>query len=765
MEDMFYEENIQEEEEGFDVGKYIHILLKRKWIITGIFLIITIPWVLYLKKLPPSYEAFCDIEFRSLENEQANVISESRIIKLRSRTFAENVVAKLGLTLRIDAKEEGLDRHQLFSKFTTTKSPRTGDYVLRQKDGSSFTIHWKYDGGEKLITSGIISDAKGSLQSTDAGFNFQINPNLSDKNEEIHFNIAIFKYAVQAFRQRTNVGFRGPNILRLSMSDRDPVLVAQMVNQLAQIYVDESKSLKRASVEERKKIIIDQLSIAEAELDEIEQQLKDFKSRHVVSLDAETENRSRELSEAESELVSLNAQLGDLDEVMGKLGSSLDKEQVKYVYRQLAELPTFTTNYKMNAMKNQLIDLEAEYGSIITEKHPRAVELRGAIADLQNQIEQEAKSHRGELRGRIQSTQSRISSIRYNLKQKLPEDQAQLMALERERRSREDIYRELKTKSQTAAIQEAVDTESVDILDPAIVPDYPVNRDKKKKAVMGAFFAFALGLGVAFGLEFLDKSIKTVDDVKRYLKLQVLGTIPNIDFQDIGDYQDSEKLKQIDQQLVTYDYSPTPIGEAYRSLRTNLVFSKSAGRIQSFVITSTSPGDGKSFTAANLAISMAQHKSNTILIDADLRRGVLHNTFGVPKEPGFTNYLTGMSTFAHIINETLIPNLFIISCGSLLPNPSELLGSPQMKRFLDEAKRKFDYIIFDSPPLTAATDAIVIGTQVDAVVDVVRSGVTNRNTARQKLELFKNVPARVIGVILNGTTSEFGHDGYSYYHY
>ncbi|MDZ7264742.1 MAG: CpsD/CapB family tyrosine-protein kinase, partial [candidate division KSB1 bacterium] len=223
--------------------------------------------------------------------------------------------------------------------------------------------------------------------------------------------------------------------------------------------------------------------------------------------------------------------------------------------------------------------------------------------------------------------------------------------------------------------------------------------------------------------------------------------------------------KQIDQQLVTYDYSPTPVGEAYRSLRTNLVFSKSTGRIQSFVITSTAPGDGKSFTAANVAISMAQHKSNTLLIDADLRRGVLHNTFGIPKEPGFTNYLTGMISFQHIINETLIPNLSMISCGSLLPNPSELLGSHQMKRFLDEAKRKFDIIIFDSPPLNAATDAIVIGTQVDAVVLVIRSGVTDRNIAKQKLEMFRNVPARLIGVILNGTTAEFGHDGYSYYHY
>ncbi|MCH8981549.1 CpsD/CapB family tyrosine-protein kinase [candidate division KSB1 bacterium] len=244
-----------------------------------------------------------------------------------------------------------------------------------------------------------------------------------------------------------------------------------------------------------------------------------------------------------------------------------------------------------------------------------------------------------------------------------------------------------------------------------------------------------------------------------------MGTIPLLDFSDVFDFQDSEKLKQIDQQLVTHDYSPTPIAEAYRSLRTNLLFSKDHGKIQSLVATSTEPGDGKSFTTANLAITFAQLKTNTLLIDGDLRRGVLHNTFGLPKEPGFSNYLTRMVPLQNILYETHIPNLTLITCGSLIPNPSELLGSQQMRKFLDEARRKYELIIFDSPPLNAATDAVVIGTQVDSAVMVIRAGKTNREFANQKLELFSNVPAKVLGVILNGTTSDMAHPGYSYYHY
>jgi tyrosine-protein kinase Etk/Wzc len=302
-------------------------------------------------------------------------------------------------------------------------------------------------------------------------------------------------------------------------------------------------------------------------------------------------------------------------------------------------------------------------------------------------------------------------------------------------------------------------------LDPALEPQFPINRNKAAKAASGAAVGFLLGLGVVLAMEAMDRSIKTVDDVKSSVKLNVLGAIPQISFGDYFDFQDQEKAKLVDQQLVTHDFAPTPIGEAYRSLRTNILFSKSAGRIQTFVITSTAPADGKSFTAANLSICMAQQKSNTLLVDTDMRRGVLHNTFGVPKEPGFSNYLMGSILTAETLHETHIPNLSVISCGSLIPNPSELLGSVQLRRFLDEMRRRFDLIIFDTPPLNAATDAVVLGTQVDGVVVVVRSGKTNKEVARQKMELFKNVHAKIIGVILNGTTVDLAHEGYSYYHY
>ena len=768
--DIYYESELGDESLNIDLKKYFQVLWKRKWIIVAITLIISIPWAYYLKKQPPIYEASCRIRFRNLASGSEYVIDDSRIIELTSRSFAERVVAQLGLTLQME-NSDLIARQELFEEFSTTLSPNQGRYVFRWSDDGTFTIHQIKEDQEFLVYQGNVIDAVSSKIETSYGFSFRLGANISSLSREIYFRINKLRSTVKSFQANTTVRTTGGGgILLLTMTDTNPVMVAKKVNRLAEIYVNESKLIKQNSIENYRRTIEEQLQYSESELYKTDEKLKQFKSRHKVSLGAETKEVVSDLDRTEAELEKYVKDRDDLQELLAKVEGFQGgggEDELKYIYQQITELQTFTYNPKMGILRKRLEDLRNSYNSVVTtftESHEDAMKLAAQIEEVQNSIKIEAKSHLADIRAKISELQAEKATLEYKLR-RLPEEQYQLTELERELSAKEKIHQELMAKSQLAQLTNAVETEYVDILDPAIIPDQPMVRDKKKKAIMGGMFALMLGIGVALLLEFFDKAIKTVDDVKRYLKLQVLGTIPNIDFDEIHDYQDSEKIKQIDQQLVTYDYSPTPIGEAYRSLRTNLVYSKNMGRIQSLVITSAAPGDGKSFTSANIAISMAQHKSNTLLIDADLRRGVLHNTFGVPKEPGLTNYLTGMVNFQHVLNETLIPNLSLISCGSLLPNPSELLGSHQMQRFLDEARRKFDIIIFDSPPLNAATDAIVIGTQVDALVLVIRSGVTDRDVAKQKLELFRNVPVRILGVVLNGTSAEFGHEGYSYYHY
>ena len=769
--DLFIEDD-STEEQGIDIKRYLKVFLKWKWLILGIILVVSIPWLIYLKGLPPTYEASCQIRFRNLEREGAPMITDSRITELKSRTFAEKVVAQLGLCLSLETDDESVHRRKLFEEFSTTREPESGDYVFRWQDDGIYKIFRMVENREILIDEGALLQAQFAPRKTNAGFTFRLTSDFTNIPHEIHFKIHQFRRSVESFRNRTEIAVWGGTILRIAMTDHDPVLAAEMVNRLASVYVQESRSLKKSSDDKKKEIIKERLDHAKVEFDQAAEELKMFRSTHYVSLETETKGQMDEKSRIENDIRRFENDRDALKTLLEKInhdGSDGDSHKdLKYVYFQLSSLSTFDNNQKIGVLKQELTDLYQQYDAALkqyTERHEKVVEIGQKIVQSQSKLKHETEVHLNNLNQKINQFSNRLASLQYKLTQQLPTEELRLKELEDTYKAKLDLYNQFYSQYQLAEVQDVAETEAVDILDPALVPEFPVNRDKKKKAAMGVLFSIALGFGVAFAISFFDKSIKTADDVKKFLKLDVIGSIPNIQFKDISDFQDSEKIKLIDQQLVTYDYSPTPVGEAYRSLRTNLVFSKSNGRIQSFVITSTAPGDGKSFTAANIAISMAQHKSNTLLIDADLRRGVLHNTFGIPKEPGLTNYLTSMGSFQHIIHETLIPNLSMISCGSLLPNPSELLGSHQMQRFLDEAKRKFDIIIFDSPPLNAATDAIVIGTQVDAVVLVIRSGITDRNVAKQKLEMFRNVPARLLGVVLNGTSEEFGHDGYSYYHY
>lgn len=775
MDSYFLDENGSLEEEKLDLSRYTKALTKRWWLVLVIAVAITIPWLIYLQNQPPIYEAETLIRFKSFAASDPALL-ESRITELKSRSFAEKVVAQLGLTMNLEDEKNELRRSDIFEKFSTTKNPVKGDYILRVSNDQGYALYKINPGAaEQLVKQGSIDEIRAE-GCTVNGFFFKLTAADLQLPMDVPFGITTFRNAVKTFQDRINVNVsRSGNYMSLSLTDTDPVLVAEMTNRLAQIFVDESASMKKESVKSKSKILKESLEVIKEKLDASDRALKDFKERYGLNLDTDQKNQVYELSELERQKNNLMAARTTLKDLLSELeqerraanGSDPNDTKARYIMNQIANLSVFDDNATMLVYRPQLEDLEERWKSIsssLSSNNIKAKEILQQIKQLHVQIESVALQEITSLESDLAAVNQEANGLNFKLKQ-LPSQQQQLGELTRANKVLERQYLDLLAKNSEAALDEAVETEDIEILDPALEPEFPTNRDKKQKAAFGGVLGLIMGIGVTLVIEFFDKSIKTVDEVKKYLKLKVLGTIPQIDFSDVFDFQDSEKIKQIDQQLVTHDYAPSPIGEAYRSLRTNLLFSKENGRIQSLVITSNEPGDGKSFTAANLAITFAQLKSNTILIDTDLRRGVLHNTFGLPKEPGFSNYLTNMVPLQSILHETHIPNLTLISCGSMIPNPSELLGSHQMQRFIDEVRRKYDLIIFDSPPLNAATDAVVIGTQVDGTVIVIRAAKTNRDLARQKLELFSNVPARVLGIILNGTTADMAHPGYSYYHY
>ena len=757
---------------SFDMGRILRALLTYKWLIIISTLVIFSFFYYRAKNQVPMYSTQAKIWMKTVDGQAASVPKE-HVYELSSRKFSERVAAKFGLAFQLTGNYNQLATKDVFIECSTSNNPIPGEYQLNLLEDGSFILDHSISGVYTPIDSGHVFEILDTSKNIH-GFTFKLNPKVNNPPVTIPFRIRTIESATNFLRYSVRINYsRGRDVMGISLAGTDPVKLANMVNYLSQIFVEETRAMRRRDSDVRVSVLEERVKIAERRYKESNDEFRKFQKRYPYvnensiginnELTRDIENKLEAFPEKRSRLESMLEQLGT------DFGAQQREERGRFIIHQIATYDELATNIPLQITLKRLNDLTNQWNSTVvaagyTEEHPQYQSLDKEIKEAYETIYTAALTYLNEKSSEEEALKERLYVMR-NQSRSNTTLSDEFAELKRQMESDKQLHMSLLQDVEKMKFNQSVETLDIGILDEAPVPSMPTNMSKKIMIVLGGLLGFAFGSAIAITMELLDRRVKTPDDVKRYLKMQLLGTIPKVDFKDHKEYDDSERARHIDKLLVTYDYSPTPIGESYRSLRTNLLYSKRTGKINSICITSIAPDEGKSFTAANLAIIFAQQKSNTLLVDGDLRRGVLHNTFGCSKEPGLTNYLSGVSSISDILNETHIPNLTMVSCGALIPNPSELLGSLQMRRFLEEGRRRFDLIIIDSPPLSAATDAIVIGTQVDAVPIVLRAFKTNRANAKERLEMIRNVPVNIIGAILNGATSLKTKEAYSYYHY
>ena len=335
----------------------------------------------------------------------------------------------------------------------------------------------------------------------------------------------------------------------------------------------------------------------------------------------------------------------------------------------------------------------------------------------------------------------------------------------------QNTYILLTQKLEETKIAEAGQRETIRVVDPAIEPEYPISPRKRLNLLLGAIVGLGLGIGLTFLMEFFDDSIKNPDELER-MGFPILAIIPEISSDEIPKQKVSVngnnevvEGQAIESRLITHFDPKSPISEAYRTLRTNIQFQNLRNSETTLLVTSSAPKEGKSTTLANLAITMAQMGSRTLLVDTDLRRPVIHSIFNLKKDKGITNFLMGKLKFEDVIKTTIVDNLYVVTSGPLPPNPSELLASDEMDAFIQLAKDNFDIVLFDSPPVIAVTDAAILSTKIDGVVLVIRAHQTQKNAVKRAKTLMDNVNARIIGCLLNSVNIERAYGSYYYYYY
>jgi polysaccharide biosynthesis transport protein len=323
--------------------------------------------------------------------------------------------------------------------------------------------------------------------------------------------------------------------------------------------------------------------------------------------------------------------------------------------------------------------------------------------------------------------------------------------LEREAASNRQIFDSLMQRTKETGISGELKTNNIRIVDPAETPRGASNIVTRSNLLLGLLGGAGLGIGLAFLFEYLDNRIKNPQEIPQHLRMPFLAMIPAL-FD-----------KSLPTPLITAG-APANFVESFRGLRTNLLFSSAEGQGgRTIVVTSTAPGEGKTAVATNLSISLAQAGTRVLLVDADMRKPRVHTVFQQPQQPGLSNVLVGDAKATDAVRKTNVPGLWVLTSGICPPNPAELLGSRRFKDLGASLSQHFDWIIVDTPPVMAVTDASVIAHGATGVLFVVGSQLTDRHAARRAVEQLRYARATLVGGVLNRVDLE--HHPYYYSQY
>ncbi len=548
-----------------------------------------------------------------------------------------------------------------------------------------------------------------------------------------------------------------------------------------------------------------QISKKAEELKLAEDDLKDYmESEGVASLDAETTKLVEQSAEAESMLESaeielngaqekkrsITAQLEDRQSSLGEDLSGISTPYIISLQNQLGKAVAERTKF-MIAVESTQDASRISYDGRIKGYDDKIAALRGKLNDEAKKLKtsgmvtdafamsQELITTLMQTDTEIKSLTAKITTLREIVRDyegdmdRLPAKTLELARLQRRQKVQEETYIMMLSKLEETKITQAGKSGNVNVLDEAIEPIVPIKPNKKLNMMLGVLIGLGLGLGIVFVKEYFDNTIKTVDEVEK-MGFNLLGTIPVIE-EDVVDKKRKRKWETLEEEgqhiesrLVTHFDPKSPISESYRTLRTNLAFTRVDNKMKAILITSAGPKEGKSTTVSNLAITLAQLGSKVVLVDSDLRRPVIHAIFGMEKEDGLTDYIMGNIPYEKTLKKSLLDNLLIVTSGTLPPNPSELLGSQVMEEFIEKLKAEFDIILFDSPPVIAVTDAAILCSKIDGAFIVVSAGSTNRDAILRAKQLLENVHTQILGAVLNSVdiSGAYGsYDYYNYYHY
>ncbi|HKK07364.1 MAG TPA: polysaccharide biosynthesis tyrosine autokinase [Gemmatimonadota bacterium] len=756
-------------EEEIGLQEIWAVLRRRKWTILTVFALVVGAAALYTWTKTPVWQA--DTTLRIEENDGSGssgdaqqqlllglgrggqVETEMRVVE--TRPILTRVAEDLSLPFRV-TEPEGIERDRLFPLVAFGRKTPPAAYRISQVGSNRWRLVETTDDDrpgariERTFTAGDTVELPGGrfVLASDS-----VLAAGGDVAERLRLRTTGLRGAADALKAGLSVTRPDPNanLIRIEYSGTDRWQVRDIPNAVATAFVARRQSVQKTEARSTVAFLTEQSARIDSQLRAAEDTLQAFReAEQVVAPEAQADAQVQRLADLKGKRADLASERDALQNLVGQIESGPGRPD----WTKAAAFPTFLSNKSVQDLLQKLTDAEQKRTEMLafrTEKHPDLVALDRQIDQLEGRLGQIARDYLGSLSDQIASIDTVLDQFGTELA-RVPGKEVRYARLQR----RSDLLTQLNTMLQQrlkeAQISAAVEDASVRVVESAVLPDRPIAPKPVRNLALGGFLGLLLGVGLAFVREYTDRTLHADEDVEALVGAPVLARVPPVA------EAARRRAGRADGVIAARDGRSLP-AESFRSLRTNVRYTRGGEGAREILVTSPGARDGKSLTASNLAVTLAQQGTRTLLVDADLRKAVQHQAFGVDREPGLAECLVDGIPLRSAVRATDVEGLDLLPAGAPPPNPAELLGSERMERLLGEIRQAYAAFVIDTPPALVVTDASVLASRVQGTLVVVRAERTVREGAEAAVEQLRRVGAEVLGVVLNDASAD-GRYGY-----
>ncbi|HEV2827455.1 MAG TPA: polysaccharide biosynthesis tyrosine autokinase [Pyrinomonadaceae bacterium] len=757
----------QNEDSEIHLLDYWRAVRKRLWLVISIVTLVSMLSVIYVARKPDIYQAGARVQV-DLENNGALVGKTPYVFGPTNDPVYFNtqlqILVSPGLMRRV-VKALDLEHNPDFFKGNSSQKRSTWQTI---KSMAGLGKNEKQDNN---------AQAKEALQLHTTVAPASANQDLAEAKRLAPYVSSILGGLKVDPVKETRGLYKETRLIDITFTHSDPEVAARVVNAIAETYVYSNLEKKGETNTSTGEFLQKRIAELQQQIRTDEEKLVDYaKNNQIISLDA---NQNTVVER----LAALNRQLVEAEKARIDAESAFNAAKGAGAAGALADADAKQAN-ESEAKAAELRQKRALLMVDATEEAPEVKEIDTQIAELDRQLK-EIRSRKTttiltNLETLYRQTLAREQALRKSFEQQRGETLSQNEAainyriIQQEITTNKTLLDNLLQRSKENDVIMASKPNNISVVDLAITPDGPVGPNRTRTVFIAMFLSLGLGVGCALLLEYLDDTVHSTEEVERLLHLPALAVIPSalgtskrrllsgpsgLQKRNGNPSENPELLMNVD--------GRSPLAESYRHLRTSVLLSTAGRAPRSLLVTSSLPGEGKTTTAVNTAVSLAQTGASVVIIDADMRRPRLRSIFGLPNAPGLSSILSSEVSEAEAMNMVVtdaVSGLNVLTAGPIPPNPAELLGSDQMRRLIALLQSRFDHLVVDSPPVSSFTDGVLISSMVDGVLLVVHGGKSSRHVVKRSRQLLHDVGAKIFGVVLNNVNLQ-SHDYYYYQRY